>query len=176
MKRRLIVAAVLALHSVASAEAYRVVGPDGAVEFTDRPVEGAESIPLPDIQTYTAPPLRPAREGSREPQPARSEAAPYERLLITSPSDQATLRGPNAPLSVTLAVVPELKQAHRYVLALDGVAAVRGTEPTLSLDPPERGMHRLGAWVEDARGKRLIESPPVTIYVHRPSKLFRSNP
>lgn len=172
--RPILLIAALLLAQLATAQVYRWVDEDGVVHYTDRPVEGAEVVELPESKSTTlrkpAPVLqdRPAagqQEGAREGDTA------YRSFRIVQPTDEETLWNIGATLDVTLSLTPPLQPGHEIEVWFDG-SVVESREPaSLSFTIPEvfRGTHNLWARVLDPQGQVLIQSNEITFYVQQTS-------
>ena len=169
----------LLLYSSAFGAAYKWVDDNGQVHYSDRPREGAQEIRLP-----TQPPPAPAPATGPQATPAPSPApaaatAPYQRISISQPSQQATLWNIEGNLDVTVALAPALRDGHRLAVNLDGTL-VDLRPAGLSFQVPNvfRGVHTLEAVVLDVRGNEVARSAPVTFMVQQTSILNpqRANP
>jgi len=160
--------------ALAAGQVYRIVHPDGSVEYTDQPREGAEPVTLPEAQAI--PSLRrPARDAAKaDPEPAAEAEIKkgYSRLAITAPKDQATLRNIGGQLLVRLAIEPELREGDRVVVRLDGEPVAAGRERQYLLQNVYRGTHTLQAHIEEAEGRVARKAAPITIHVHQTSRLI----
>jgi len=167
--RTLLLAALLASQAVA-AEVYRWVDEDGTVHFGDQPPPGAEKVELPPPSTYTPPPLPPIQSRPQAP----AEAPAYSALRILQPQDRATIRDNAGNFEVSFATEPGLKSqlGHQYRVLLDGRPVARISAGSYRFENLDRGEHRIQVQVVDPQGRVLIESEPVTVYLHRQSALF----
>ena len=146
----------------------------GAPVFSDRPPTGqapAAQRPAPRVRNImpaptVAPDTAPRTSGPAAQATERVDY--YQRIVITSPAAEATIRHPVAPVPVSYALTPALLPEHRVRLLRNGQP-----EPDMALDWPYRGAHELVVEVQDQQGKVLLRSPPVTVFVHRPSALLR---
>lgn len=162
-----------ALNLAAQEKGYKVVRPDGTVEFTDQPRPGAEEIPLTPIPVYEAPPL-PAPPPPKAPaEPPVAEAVSYKRLAIVAPTQEETIRSNENLVTVRIALQPALHPGHVVVILLDGAEVARGRGSSFLLREVYRGEHAVSAQVVDAAGKSLISAPPVTFFLHQHSILFK---
>ena len=152
-----VLAAALAalLAPLASAGTYRWVDKDGVVHYSDRPMEGAEKVPMPAAQTYEAPRAPAPAPTSKSASPAAAVAtAPQagespcaitspapEQALLNVPSMTVSLRGPSGS-------TPQL--------FLDG-ALVRDASGALSLtvSPSARGEHTVAVVLFPPAGQAL---------------------
>lgn len=167
----LLMAASAALH--AQDKGYKVVRPDGTVEFSDQPTPGAQEITLPKAQSYEAPPPPPPAPAV---EPTTPPGPPYSLLAIATPEPDQTLHNGETPVGVTVQVVPALRPGHRLVILLDGSEAASGAGTRYTLSGVERGSHVLVAQVRDGRGRVLMSSAPVTFHMRQHSVLFPKPP
>ncbi|PKM23242.1 MAG: hypothetical protein CVV10_00015 [Gammaproteobacteria bacterium HGW-Gammaproteobacteria-14] len=143
---------------------YRMVDEHGNTVFTDSPPEHlpAQEVELKPLNTVPRPPPR------RAPLQEESEPVSVEyKLAITSPVDQAVFQNPSEPLAISVSVEPALGEGHSLRVLHNG-APLSGFQ----LVQPERGEHRLQLVVDDAEGKRVSQSAPVVVYVHRASVMM----
>lgn len=172
--RPIVLIVVLLLAQLATAQVYRWVDEDGVVHYTDRPVEGAEVVHLPDSKgtrfRRTAPVSRDTA-GPQQQDGARDGASSYEAFRVVQPSDEETLWNIGATLDVSLSLTPRLREGHEIEVWFDG-SVVESRQPgSLSFTIPEvyRGRHNLWARVIDAGGQVIIQSNEVTFYVQQTS-------
>lgn len=159
------------LAAASAGQVYRWVGPDGVVQYSDRPYAGAEIIVTPEW-----PPPQP-RHFAFPPREAAVEAEPagYAKLAIVAPRRGETIRDNEGNVTVAFSVEPEIdeKEGHRIQILLDGQA--RG-EPSASLEQQvtgvTRGSHRISARLIDVEGRVLVRSPSISFYLMRSSPLF----
>lgn len=176
MTRKLLIvllffAAMAPLH--AQDKGYKVVRPDGTVEFSDQPVPGAQEITLPKAQGYEAPPSPPPAPVV---EPTTPPGPPYSLLAIAMPEPDQTLHNGESQVNVSVQVMPALRPGHRLVILLNGSEAASGAGTRYTLSGVERGSHVLVAEVRDGRGKVLISSAPVTFHMRQHSILFPKPP
>lgn len=159
---------------ITGAGIYKYVNPDGGVEYSDQPREGAAKVEVAPLQTYTPPPLpKIKRLPEGKPQPGIS----YQ-ISIASPQPGATVRENTGKVKVKLRVKPPLEVASKYVpqLLLDGQPVAKtsaGLHYTLA--NVDRGTHTLQARLLDPSGTPVAHSETVTFYMRRISILFRDN-
>lgn len=172
---------LLLFAQVLQAEVYKTVNEDGEVIFSDVRSEGAEAVELPGLTTYKPPPLTrtPARRGASG---ETGDGSSYASLEVSSPLDDATIRDNQGNVTIALALEPELltRSGHRIQYFLDGMPdGDPETGLTHTYRNVDRGTHNLSAAVVDVDGLEIIRTAPVTIHLHRISKLtspaFRNN-
>ncbi|WP_028109312.1 DUF4124 domain-containing protein [Ferrimonas futtsuensis] len=159
---------LLLLGASAQAAVYRWVDANGVAHYSDLPPnDQARPVPIPPGSRV------PLRASSIPDQGQRSAeaAAPSYSLAILSPQQDATVRSNVGKLTIRVAADPKPAPDHNLHLLVDGQAhPVQGQ--SLTLNNLDRGTHQLQAVVVDHRGAMLAQSPPVTIHLHRQSKLF----
>jgi hypothetical protein len=159
---------------LAQAEVYKSTNADGEVIFSDQPSPGAEQVQLPELPTYSAPPVRtPSRTSGAGQKPAVQSL--YQSMMFTAPEDDATVRNNLGALSAAVSLQPALKTrlGHRIQYYLDD--APQGTPVTstsIGFTDLDRGSHRLSASVVDARGNAIISTDTVIFHLHRESINF----
>ena len=177
MIRCLLLMTCLLTGIAAAAEVFRWVDDDGQIHYSDRPHEGAESVVLPEAQTFTAPPVvQRSRSGTDDSE--ADKASKYRNFRITNPADGQADWDIPGDVTVRLSLTPKLQRGHTALLYMDGETAGTSSsgDLTFQLTGVLRGTHSLRAVVQDADGKSLIESSPVNFTVHKTSLLNPNNP
>ena len=177
MKAKLLLMLVLLPFAAAAAQGYKIVHPDGSVEFTDQPVKNAEEINLPDAQGYES--LSngaTSAQGKSAPTATPDTGDDYAQFTIASPQAEETIFNTGGSVSVALSVSPPLKEGHQVVITLDGKEAAKGQSSSLTLSEVERGAHQLSASLVNSAGLTLRQASPVTFYVFQQSLLNPANP
>ncbi len=180
MKRILPVLLLLFSASLSAAETtgYRIVHPDGTVEFTDDASRGGEEIKLLDVQTISEPKQVGEGESKGEGNRKREEKSQkkervfsgYHNLSVVLPQQEQTIWSTDAGISVSVSINPPLQPGHTVVVTLDGSEKVRGSSTSLTIAEVYRGTHSVSASVIDQQGNNLISSSPVTFYLRQKSK------
>lgn len=152
--------------ATASAEVYRSVDEAGNVIYSDTPSPGAELVDVQEVQTYTSPPV-PASSYTPPPQ---EPAGPYAQLAIVSPANDESVRQNDGNVTVSVAVVPNLRGSDRLELYVDGQAVATGSSTTIALENLDRGTHQLQAVVKGPDGQARMNSEPVTFHLLRHSE------
>lgn len=159
--------------ALADQKVYETVGPNGETTFSDTPSPGAKEMVVPPAPTYQAPPIpmTPSPSGNPSSQVSTGQSDAYHLVKIVAPADHATVVNTAGTVAVTVLVEPPLKvgRGDRIQLTLDGNPATEAASPNISLKGVDRGTHTLEAQVVDRVGATLMESAPVTFYLHRPS-------
>jgi hypothetical protein len=159
----------------AHAEIYKSINAAGEVVYSDTRTQGAETMKMPALPTYTPPPVVPSTTSKAE----SVKTAVYENFVFLTPEDDATIRNNQGIINAELKLTPALRSRrnHRVQFYLDGeaygepVSSIR----TVMIDV-ERGMHTLTASVLDANGDALISADPVIVHFHRESIYNPNNP
>jgi len=157
---------IFLLAPFAWAEVYKWIDAEGVVHFSDEPVQGAEAVHIPPMQTISLPPV-PQQHGSGR--KASASESPYSSLTVSSPRKDEAIRANNGAVTVTLALTPSLLHGDRLRVTLDGVERLIETS-SMNLSNLPRGGHTVQAAVVNAAGKVLISSEPVTFFVLRAHK------
>lgn len=169
LKRTFFAFLAIAAAGAVMAQAYRWVDANGVVHYSDRPVEGAEQILLPQSNQQRrptpAPRTRPTQQAAPA-EPAQQEDVGYESLTIASPAAEETLWNIEGVLNVSLNIQPGLRQGHRVRVYFDGTPQMV-TGANFQLTEVWRGVHNLQAEVVDANGALMIRSQPSRFYVQQ---------
>ncbi|MCL1080122.1 DUF4124 domain-containing protein [Parashewanella spongiae] len=169
---RLVILGLLLLTAIADAAIYKWTDKNGKVHYSDTPIDGAEVV-TPAENT-----LNKINRSKVSPTPSitpKVNQTSYQ-VHIVSPQDQAALRVNNGDFDVNARVSPKLSDSQTLQLTVDGT---RYGEPQrhgyFSLTNVDRGEHVIVVQLLSAEGKVLVQSQPTTVYVHRFSKLFKTN-
>ncbi len=163
----------LAAINAMAASGYRIVHPDGSVEYTDEPKKGAEKVPLPEVQTYKPIPLK-KKSSATTKKPAdaqekvKAQHVAYTALQITQPKAESTHHRNTGPLNVSVSASPQLQEGDSIVLYFDGKVFAKNRSGSFSIKLPDRGAHTLQAAIEDKDGNEQIQSKAITVYVRQP--------
>lgn len=178
MRCLLLIGIVIVAPLSAEDTGYRIVHPDGTVEYTDQPEKGAESIRLPEIPTYTAPseppspaiPSAPASEKNTV-SSTQQQHEGYTLFTISSPQDQQTVWFDAAGMDVSLQLKPGLAKGDMVVIRLDGQVVAAGTATSYKIKDVYRGTHTLSAVITDGRESIIRETGPITFTMRQHSLL-----
>lgn len=161
MKRLLI---MLLLAGSAHAEIYKSINAAGEVVYSDTRTQGAETMKMPALPTYTPPPITSYTTRNAE----SLQAAEYEDVVFLKPEDDATVRNNQGIIHTELKLTPALRGNHRVQFYLDGEAyGEPGRSIRTTMRDVDRGEHTLTASVLDANGDSLISADPVIVHLHR---------
>jgi hypothetical protein len=172
----MLLALVLLSLSVTAAPIYRTTDEQGNVVFTDAPpADGGAAEPV-DIQrtnTSAPPPNRPYTSQA-DGKKSKPGAPPYT-LIITKPANETSIPMGPGNFSVTARVYPALKKYQSLQLFMDGEPRGNPQASVIwDLTNVFRGAHDITVGVINGEGQTLAVSPPVRVFVHRPSINFRN--
>lgn len=156
----------LCFGAFAQNKVYKRVNPDGSVEYSDQPIEGAEVMNVPRGSTFTMPET-PASATAPASPTQEEPGVSYDSLEITRPINDETIRSNEGKLTALARVVPELASEHRFRWSMDGEIIQEVNSPELRLNNVDRGSHTLQAEIVDADGKVLISSDSITFHLMR---------
>jgi hypothetical protein len=168
---------MLLLVGSAHAEVYKSTNADGETVYSDTRTQGAEVLKMPELPTYTPPPVAPPAAASTG--SVVKEADIYEDMVFVRPEDDATIRDNQGTINAELKLTPSLRSnsKHRIQFYLDGDAYGKpGSSVRATMNNIDRGEHILTASVLDARGEPLITTPPVVVHLHRETIYNPKNP
>lgn len=142
--------------TVAALTVYRVVHPDGTVEFTDEPHPGAEAVTISEPQ-LVGDPDRPAAE----------EPPYYRRLAVTAPAADTTVRDPAGRVAVALRLEPPLREGDRVALYLGGERVREAAATGFELTDLESGTYTLRAEVVGPDDRVRLACEPIKFFLLR---------
>ncbi len=149
------------------AEIYKWTDSTGNVHFSDKPHPGAEEIQLPKVQTYSTPSVPVAAKTSEEITNVSGDT--YEKINIVQPEDQATIRNTEGYVSIIAELQPALKKGDKIQIIFDGSPLGEPQATTvIALRDINRGSHTLAVQAVSPKGKALITSDPITIFMMPP--------
>ena len=158
-----------------AAQIYRTTDEQGNVVFTDKPPAGVsttEQVELPQTNTTPPPSVRPAPK-RESPQPDKD--APAFSVAIVSPANETSFPMGPGNFSVNAQVEPSPGTNASLQLYMDGIPWGDPQQGgSWALTNVFRGAHDLTVAIVDANGQQLASSPPIRVYVHRPSINFRN--
>ncbi len=152
-------------------EIYRPTDAEGRVIFSDEASESAKPVKIPPTNTMTeveVPALKPV--APLEPGAGDAIANAYSRLEIITPTNGATVIAPNGILSMSVALVPALRDGHRLQLLLDGTPTGAAIAGEFTVPAVPRGPHVLEVQVIDGQGQQVQSTGTIEVQVVRPGK------
>jgi uncharacterized membrane protein YqiK len=86
---------------------YKRVNPDGSVEYSDQPLQGAEVMKVPRGSTFTMPETATSTTAPADTTPDETKVV-YDSLVITRPMNDEAIRSNEGKVTALARVVPEL--------------------------------------------------------------------
>ena len=165
----------------ANAGLYKGVSSKGEVVYSDIPFRNSEEFSAPPVAVVEMPDVildkvisesaaiaEKAEKEKVQAQINKQVDTKYTEFRIVSPKNKQSIWN-NPDLTVSMKIKPPLKTAkgHRIWLLLDGQVLV---DNSTQLDIPtgrlERGEHKLQTQVRNSKGKLIMGSKPVVVYIH----------
>lgn len=163
---RLLTALLLFSTITAASDIYTWQDEDGVTHFSDRPHPGASVISIQAPKKSTAP-QPPDAETDPDTELPTESVLPPASILLTTPSDQQTLRDNQGNMTIMASSNRKLNQGHSARLRLDGNIYGR---PQAQLVWPltniDRGSHTLQVELLK-HGKVIASSEEITVFLHR---------
>jgi hypothetical protein len=167
------IALITVYASNAHAEIYTCKDAKGETVYTDSPsaCSNAEEIKADKLPT-----LVPSKSLTTRPSTGVKKAEvekSYKELVITSPSNDATIRDNNGNLTINFRVAPALqsRKGHKFVVTVDGAEVYRGTSSITALKNVDRGTHTIAVKIVDPENSTKISATPVKFTLQRFSAL-----
>jgi Domain of unknown function (DUF4124) len=154
---------------------YRWVDAQGVVHYSDTPQPGAEQLKIHPAQTYSAAPT--SAQAANRPDAEQNTSAVYQACKVQHPTAEQSFFAPDA-IPVNLNLQPTLRSDDHLSVTLDGtpLEPLEDSPLHFRIADPDRGSHTLSVTVRDASGNVVCNSPGVTFYVERPSRLSPQSP
>jgi hypothetical protein len=146
------------------------VDEEGVVHFSDRPVEGAEQIYLPEQARGTRRVAPPPTVAATSGDDAAGQAAvfKYDSIEVVAPAPEETLWNIEGVLNVSLRVSPALRQGDQVRVYFDGESRmVSGA--SFQIEEVYRGVHNIQVEVIDSTGRLMARSLTNRFYVQQNS-------
>lgn len=171
----IVILATLCISNV-QAEIYTCKDVKGNTVYTDSPSSCANAE---EIKTDALPTLIPTKPLTTRPSSSNNKEEDknvYSELVITSPSNDATIRDNQGNLTINFRAIPGLqaRKGHKYVVTIDGAQVYSGTSTITALKNLDRGTHSISVKVVDANGSTKISASPVKVTLQRYSALQNS--
>jgi hypothetical protein len=133
------------------------------VQFSDRPVTGAEPVPLPGSRGERAP------EQAATSETAGSDTGPYTTFEVVTPEPNATLRDAEGKVQISLLLEPSLAEGHRLRVLINGQSPEgEGQGTQMVIQGLSFGSHRLQAEVLDELGVPVAYTAPIDFHLRKP--------
>jgi hypothetical protein len=152
---------LILLPSPALGEVYKWTDASGRVQYSDRPVQGAQPVPVPTKKAPT--------ESDQTQTPVPGQLGPYTQLDIVTPEPNATFRDAEGKVELGLLLEPAPMEGHRLQILLDGTPIpgdVPGTQ--ILLTGVRVGSHQVQARIQDLLDKVVATSAVITFHVRKP--------
>jgi len=169
MLRFLFICLLCSAPLLAAESGYRIVHPDGTVEFTDQPVEGAEPISLPEVPTYSIPASGNKGNADTSAAKPKQDQNVTRNIAISRPGREETVWFNERGMAVAVSVSPSLAKGEQVIIRLDGSEVARGATTSFTLQDVYRGTHVLSAALADNDGAVISESSPITFFMRQHS-------
>lgn len=168
--RNLFSIALLLLVPVALAGTYKWVDKDGNVHYSDKPVEGAEAVELPEPMVFDAPKVAPRASSGDEAKDDTIQSG-YAEFGFISPKDDQVFWATGGEVPVQLGIKPGLRRGHRVLLYFNGELTEESPMAGLgtTLTNAFRGAHTVRAVVVTPAGDEIATAGPVTFHVKQHS-------
>lgn len=154
---------------VVQAEVYRSVDGQGNVIFSDTSSDNAEKIELQESYTYTPPVIVDLADD--EPSSALIEiAVPNYTVVITSPSQNETIRENAGNITINTSVTPSVntERGDKLIFTLDGQLKSAAQDATsYTFTNVDRGSHIAVVSVIDKTGKVIKSSKSILFHLLR---------
>jgi len=178
--RNLLSVILLCFLSTAIAGTYKWVDKDGNTHYSDKPVEGAEQVKLPEPTTYNAPKAQPraAQPEDSGGSKAEQESPGYTAFEFVAPKQDQVFWATGGEVAVQLAVKPDLRKGHEIHLYFNGNLTENSPLAGLGtmLTEAHRGAHTVRAVIVDQAGKSVATAGPITFHVKQRSVAKPPNP
>ncbi|MCW8917320.1 MAG: hypothetical protein OQL08_00680 [Gammaproteobacteria bacterium] len=175
--KQLLLLVLVSCSAGAAQTGYRLIHPDGTVEFSDQPLPAGEAIELREAPTiWFAPPSPPPVTTPQGKKRDALEADRQGKISITAPRADETLWFDESGVTASVVVTPPLQDGQKIVIRVDGREVASGTGSSFRLGVLYRGTHTLSAAIVTAAGALVASAPSVTFHVRQPSVLNRTAP
>jgi hypothetical protein len=149
--------------------AYKSVGPDGTVVFSDRPTPSSQELRLPEPSTY-APPALPARPNAPAFVGEQPQAQVYDAIRVTAPPHDGTVFASQGGVDIDVMLDPSLMEGHTLSYIVDGKEMAKGLRANrIRITDLDRGTHHLEVAVRDASGSVVGRSARITFHLRQSS-------
>tara|TARA_R110001599_G_scaffold353459_1_gene592476 strand:+ start:183187 stop:183720 length:534 start_codon:yes stop_codon:yes gene_type:complete len=175
MMRTLLLATLLLLPLLGTAQIYKSTDDQGNVSYSDTPPASgpSEQVKLQETNSTPAPDMV-APAASSNDSADEEEGAEYS-VSITSPANETTIPMGPGNFSISASVEPALSQGALLQLYVDGSPSGNPqSSNSWTLTNVFRGAHDLKVAVVSNRNDPVAESEAVRVYVLRPSTNFKN--
>jgi len=163
--RALLILAFVFLPVAVLAGAYKWVGSDGTVHYSNHPVSGAEPV---KIQVDTS---QEVSEGETRAGRSNFDYGPYNRFEIVNPQPNETLRDAEGNVMLGLLIEPPLSEDHRLQILLNDQPLPgegEGLGSQIQLRGLTFGSHRIQACIRDDLDEIVASTPVIDFHLLKP--------
>ena len=174
--KKIVLTLCLALASAAvpAQKVYKIIQPDGSVEYTDVPPPNSPATQIEVAPLNSAQPLAPPASSATRSTAGVQEG--YDEFRISRPGDGEAIRDNAGNVNVDLSLAPNLRAGDKFDLILDGQSIGGGKATAITLTDMDRGAHSLQAVVKNASGQVVARSKSVTFTLQRRSVILQPGP
>ncbi|WP_438864807.1 DUF4124 domain-containing protein [Neptunicella sp.] len=151
---------------------YKVIQQDGSVVYTDIPTGNAQPVDLSSANSAVMPAYQGKIPTTTRNQKVEKTSVSHQ-LIISSPTEQQTIRNNNGELSVVASIEP--KASGIAQLFLDGKMLIQQASLNFTLHNIDRGEHVISIKLVSQSGKLIASSQDRVFYLHKASVLTRPN-
>jgi hypothetical protein len=174
--RTLLLAILLLLPQLGSAQIYKSTDAEGNTSYSDTPPASgpSEQVELRETNSTPAPEMVAPAAANTIATEETDEDADYS-VSISTPANETTIPMGPGNFSITATVEPALGQGDLLQLHMDGSPSGNPqSSNNWTLTNVFRGAHDLKVVVVSDKNDPLAESEPVRVYVLRPSTNFKN--
>lgn len=157
---------VCLLTAATQAQIYKIVHPDGRVEYTDEPPMDQELQPveLPALILQPGVPLPPADSRASETSPAAASGAAQARLTLLNPQDETVVHGTGRTVEFSLSA-ENAPEGSQFQLVHNGAAALTIDQSSFNSPQLLPGTQTFRVNLLSAEGDSITSTAPIRIYV-----------
>jgi len=149
------------------AKIYVWIDENGNKVYGDEPQKSDKAEPV-ELEPLTVLGFPKQDFNSEEDQPQTPQTNLYTSFIITSPTNDSTIRDNNGNVSISLSSEPDLVKGHKVQIYIDGSPYQSAqSSMTFTLNNIDRGTHSLSARLIDQTEQTLMQSKTLTFHLHR---------
>jgi hypothetical protein len=168
MRKGIFIIILLMLASICQADIYKWVDSQGNVHFSDKPHPGSEAVTLPEVQTYSPPPVSTSNQQASSNDDS-DDVATYTTFDIIQPTNEETIRNNDGSVNVIVTIKPMLKQGDKLQMVYDGKdMGDPQTSPAFAISGIYRGAHTVAVKLIASDGNVIKTTDTVKFFMHRP--------
>lgn len=152
------------------ADVYRSVDDQGNIIFSDTSTDNAEKVELQELFTYTPPVITDLIEDDLQSPLPLDIPIPSYAVVITSPSQNETVRENAGNVIITSIISPGLnvERADKLLFSLDGTLKSTAQDAnSYTFKNVDRGSHIAVVSVVDKNGKTIKSSKSILFHLQR---------